>query len=477
MRSVHPLLLVFFSVCAASAQTYQYYFGNIHAHTAFSDGNKDSSSSGVNSPAGSYEYAKQSQDFDFLGISEHNHYSSKSNPGFKRPLYQQGLDMADAANEDGTFVTLFGMEYGVSSQYNGHVLVYGINKLLGWEESVPGVTGANYDVYNAKTDYAGLFAKVNKTPGAFCYLAHPSFDDFSGDGTWNTALANAPYNASFDSAIVGMPLRSGLATNSNASYSDYPQGNYFNYYKKMLYQGYHLGIGYDHDNHYTNFGRGNGGRLVILATSLTKASFFDAIQKMRFYGSDDRNAEITFECSGAVMGSITGGTAYPSINLVHNDPDGELADTMRIWRGVRNSGGLWAEIIKSATGINTLAYTDDHMMSDNEYYYFGEIRQKDGQWIVTSPVWYTRSGQAALNEQKFPAHSIYFDALSRNLHLSVDSSDPVELTLRDLQGRTVLGPAAVNGEMVLPVTGVADGIYVVLLRTGSFVLPVKMAFR
>src|SRR5690606_8243591 len=151
---------------------------------------------------------------------------------------------------------------------------------------------------------------------------------------------------------------------------------------------YHLGIGYDHDNHYTNFGRGNGGRLVILAQSLSRVSFYDAMHKMRFYGSDDMNARITFECNGQIMGAITGGTAWPTFTVLHDDPDGEAADTMKMWRGTENSGGLWAEIVKTVTGNNTCIFTDDHIMSDREYFYFAEIRQKDGQWIVTSPIWY-----------------------------------------------------------------------------------------
>lgn len=477
MRRSFTLLYVLFISGVFSAQTYNYYFGNIHSHTGFSDGNKDSSSSGVSTPVGSYDYAKQSQDFDFLGISEHNHYSSKGNPGFKRPLYQQGLDMADAANENGIFVTLFGMEYGVSSEYNGHVLVYGVSQLLGWEETVPGLSGKNYDVFNGKSDYKGLFSKVNAVPGAFCYLAHPSFDHYTTDGTWNTALANAPYNASFDSAIVGMPLRSGLATNPGATYSDYPQGNYFNYYKKLLYQGYHLGIGYDHDNHYTNFGRGNGGRLVILATGLSRTAFFDAMRSMRFYGSDDRNARVTFECAGAVMGSVLSGTAFPEINLEHDDPDGELADTMRIWRGVKESGGLWAEIVKSATGINTLAFTDEHMMSDHEYYYFGEIRQKDGQWIVTSPVWYTRNSKTLLNELSPPAFSVYYDRSKNEMHVSVDVTAGFLLQLNDAHGRCVFSASVEKSETVLVMPELDPGVYFVSVTSNAGRLRKKILIR
>ncbi len=79
-----PIFILFsFIINSVVAQTYNYYFGNLHSHTGFSDGNKDSLTSGVSQPAGAYNYAKLSQNFDFLGVSEHNHYSSNNNPGFK----------------------------------------------------------------------------------------------------------------------------------------------------------------------------------------------------------------------------------------------------------------------------------------------------------------------------------------------------------------------------------------------------------
>jgi len=40
------------------AQVLNHYYGNLHAHTGFSDGNKDSSVSGVSNPSGSYAFAK-----------------------------------------------------------------------------------------------------------------------------------------------------------------------------------------------------------------------------------------------------------------------------------------------------------------------------------------------------------------------------------------------------------------------------------
>jgi hypothetical protein len=468
------LLLCF----TAGSQTYNYYFGNLHAHTAFSDGNKDSASTGVGRPDGSYAYAKLSQDFDFLGISEHNHYNANHNPGFKLPCYQAGINMANAANQDGAFAALFGMEYGVSSTNNGHVVIYGFNQLIGWESNVGGQAGNNYNIFNAKGDYDGLFKKVKNNPAAFAYLAHPYWTDFTRNGDDSTAIAFSAYNAAYDSAIVGVPLRSGNAFSTFEDYSDYSTGDYFNYYKKMLYIGYHLGIGYDHDNHYTNFGRSNGGRLVILAPALTRANIITAMQHMHFYGSDDANAKIEFTMNGNIMGSVVTGNYYPAFNVVHNDADGEQADTIRIWRGNKNSGGLWAQTLQTVLHNNTATLTDHTIVPGIEYYYFAEIKQADGQWIVTSPIWYTASGNVSIQENNPGIVFNYFpNPVSKNVNISFSEPDDYIISILDISGRTVFENLFHNKNISIDLSELQQGIYTLRVKCKTVLASKKLVIE
>jgi len=444
---------------AGNAQTYNYYFGNLHAHTGFSDGNKDSLNSGVSRPDGSYTYAKLSNDFDFLGISEHNHYSNNNNPGFEIQNYTLGLNMANNANQDGVFAALFGMEYGVSSNYNGHVIIYGFNQLIGWE---PG----NYDIYNDKSDYDGLFRKVKNNPNAFCYLAHPYHTDFSTNGSFSGALAYLPYDQAYDSAIVGVPLRSGLAFSQADTYDDYSTGDYISYYRQLLFKGYHLGIGYDHDNHYTNFGRSNGGRLVILAPSLSRANITDAMQNMRFYGSDDSNAKIDFNMNGQVMGSVVQGTVYPTFQLIHNDPDGENADTIKLFRGSANTGTLWAEQVQISTGNNTLQYTDYNLLMNKEYYYYAEIKQHDQQLIVTSPIWYKGLAPLTLNEYSAEIQMLMYPNPSNGqVHLSVNCEASYKVKVVDTLGKEVYSLTCTKSPQVLELEQLGKGVYILEVQT------------
>jgi hypothetical protein len=84
------------------------------------------------------------------------------------------------------------------------VLIYGTNQLIGWENN-------NYNIYVPKSDYigtpettgtTGLFRTINQLGGnAFATFAHPSFSDFNN-------LTGIAYNATADSAVVGMVIAS-----------------------------------------------------------------------------------------------------------------------------------------------------------------------------------------------------------------------------------------------------------------------------
>lgn len=364
---ISPMFLCCFS---STAQVLNFYYGNIHAHSIYSDGNKDSSTSHASIPYHDYQFAKTAQHFDFLGISEHNHYGAD----MERISYAKGLQQADSANQDGIFVTMYGMEWGVIGPPGGHVLVYGVNQLIGWD-SVGGIP--NYDVYNAKLDYAGLFSKIAATPGAFASLAHPATTDYD-------SMYASPVNATFDSAIVGSAIRSGPAFSTDTTYSDPSSSSYEARYKDALKRGYHLGPTLDHDNHYTTFGKTAAGRTVVLASALTRAGIVDAIKKMRTQSSDDWNVRVTFTINGNPLGSILSDTTNPQISVTVFDPDLETTSNIVITYGIPGSGVNPTTLVSSTTG--SLTYT--HIIPTGaSYYYYAVVTQADGNKIFTAPIW------------------------------------------------------------------------------------------
>lgn len=109
MKRLILLLTTIGIISLANAQTYNFYFGNLHSHTGYSDGNNDGNSP---TPTSAYTYAKLSTNMHFLGISEHNHNESTN---MSLANWSALKSQTAAANQDGTFVCMYGMEWGASS--------------------------------------------------------------------------------------------------------------------------------------------------------------------------------------------------------------------------------------------------------------------------------------------------------------------------------------------------------------------------
>lgn len=380
-----PLLFVILLLPVTVFCQYNFYFGNLHSHSSYSDGNKDSTASGYYYPGQDFYFAKQSYHMDFLGIAEHNHYTANNNPGMHRIDYAKGLLQADTANNDGTFVSMFGMEWGVISN-GGHVITYGVPSLVGWETG-SGAWGSssNYDIYCAKSDYASFWPIVNSYSTGFCTLAHPQSDDYS-----NLIGSGTSYSSVADNAIAGVAIRSGSAFSTTTNYTDPAPTLYEYYYLAALAKGYHLGPTADQDNHYTTFGRTSKIRTVVLARELNRDSIMAACKAMRFYASDDWNAQVTFTVNGNYMGSNFTTNNNSSIYVSVTDPDaGDNVDSIIVYSGAPGSG-INATMIASAKNSSVLNFTDVTFAS-TQYYYFIKIKQVDGDIIWTSPIWVYRN--------------------------------------------------------------------------------------
>ncbi|MES2332874.1 MAG: HYR domain-containing protein [Bacteroidota bacterium] len=365
-----------------------YYFGTLHSHTDYSDGNKDNIG---HTPLDAFNYASASLGMDFLGVSEHNHFSSLDNPGNEVANYHLGMAQAATFNSSHTnFLALYGMEWGVISG-GGHVVVYGdgLTELFGWESNVNGNVGPNYDVYVPKSTYLGvegLFKKVNDyiAKNAFATLAHPNSSDYNN-------LSNIPYDASADDAISGVAVESGPATSSNITYSN-PGASMFYlwYYNKLLSKGYHLGPTIDHDNHNTTFGRTTAARTAVIAPSLTQGDIIKGVRDMHFYATEDYNTKVDFTINTRIMGSIFEDTNAPSIEVNVTDATPAVTNNtlIRVMFGIPGSGIL--PVVIDSVFATSLSYVDNSLANHTTGYYYIDITN-EGKRTVTSPIWYTRS--------------------------------------------------------------------------------------
>jgi hypothetical protein len=417
--------------------TYRFFRGNLHGHSGYSDGNKDASTSGASTPGDDYALARQAQQFDFMGISEHNH----SQAGMDLPDYARGLAQADAANQEGSFVTLYGMEYGTISG-GGHVIIYNYNKLIGWE---PG----NYDVYSPKGDYTTLFSILAKQPGAIAYLAHPKTTDYNN-------LLTTPLNPTTAQVLIGSAMRSGPAFSTSTTYSDPSNSTFETQFMAALKQGYHIGPTIDHDSHYSVFGRSTPARLVVLANALTRPALLDALQQRRFYAADDDNTEVTFTVGSQPMGSVLAQAGAPTFTVTVNDPDpNDAVSSIALFSGIPG-GAATAAQLTAGTGSATLTYTDN-IPDQATYYYYAVITQADGDKFWTAPIRYTRNDAAT--SPPLPVQLTSFQATLLNEYQAVLrwatatelNSDYFEVE-RSVDGRSyyAVGRLAAAGSSSLP---------------------------
>ncbi|RYF87084.1 MAG: T9SS type A sorting domain-containing protein [Chitinophagaceae bacterium] len=409
------------NVATTLAATQNFYYGNLHAHSAYSDGNKDNPSF---TPANDYAYAKGSQCFDFLGISEHNH----SGTGMNLSKWQPGLTQAAAATTS-NFLALYGMEWGVISN-GGHVLVYGIDQLLGWE-------AGNYNAFVAKSDYlgtpqttgtTGLFRFINNWGNnAFASLCHPSFSDYNN-------LANIAYNSTADSAIVGSAIASGPPFSTSTTYNDPPNGlGDLDYFRILLAKGYRIGPVMDGDNHNTNFGRANYNRLAVVSPSLDKNDFLAAMRNMRFYATEDCDTRVYFSVNNQSMGSVTTAAGFPSISIYVNDPTNAAAiPQIKIKYGIKGSGAL--SVTLDSVNAKTFNFTDVNLPANTEVYYYADITV-GGARVITSPIWFTRTaGALPVNWLSFTADVTTDNRVKLNWQTAAEINNDYFVVERSIDG-------------------------------------------
>jgi hypothetical protein len=332
--------------------------------------------------------------------------------------------------------------------------VYGFDSLIGWENG-------NYDIYNAETDYHGLFEKVATNPSAFCYLAHPQSSDYD-------SLFLKPYDSLVDKAVTAIPFRSGPAFSTSITYDDSANGTYLSKFYTALSKGYHVGICIDHDTHNTVFGRSQAGRTGVIARNLTQQSVMEAYQKMNIYATDDWNAQVDFKVNGEIMGSVFAGQGQPEVTMNYVDPDGEGITQMWLYDGTPGSGAT-PNLVYTIYQFESFSFTPD--LADGETkYYFIKVEQTDGDQIFTSPIWYTRDDDLSAKPiQSKPQLQITSGNANQWVNINLQSNAPLsgELQILNLNGKVMFATSLSNTTLF------SQTFHKELLGTGLFLVNVS----
>ena len=245
------------------APSYHQYIGDLHAHTAVSDGR--------GTPQEAYDAARAGG-ADFLAVTDHSSSISAAEWTAERAA-------ADAATLDGTFVAIpaFELTYGW-----GHINAFDVPDL---PAKKTGNQGGRKNVVAATYDWLASY------PGASAQWNHPTeysknFDDF------------AYYSGARD-GVMNL-----LEVHNYGSWDYYGTTDFESSYVMALDHDWHVMPSANSDTHITDWITGYESRTVLLAPALTRADLYEAMRAHRGYATEDKDLVVEFTVDGQVMGSV-----------------------------------------------------------------------------------------------------------------------------------------------------------------------------
>jgi len=364
------------SAAFAADGEYFYFHGDIHSHTGFSDGVEGST------PAGAYAHARDVAGLDFYCVTDHFFPTAPYDPASLTPEeYTQLKEMADAANQNDSFVTLYGYEW---TKDNTHGNVYMAPDFI--SATTPG------------TFYPELFVQRLADLRVFGHFNHPAIEDdsdwddwvFSSQGAWCMRLVEV--RSVFPPALNRADLTGEIAK-----------------YAEAIEKGWLVGVDGSKDTHDATWGEFGADswqkfNTVALATSLTRDSIIEALQMRRTYVSQDTDfqtnpLEVEFRASrdsGAtypyIMGEALDAAGAPQIDLrlTAGESGTDYIKELRIYK----NGSAVATDTDIHRLNHTMTYTDTSPAPGD--FYFAFIIEEDDEVALTSPL-FIRNGDTDLD--------------------------------------------------------------------------------
>jgi hypothetical protein len=219
---------------------YQFYWGDMHAHTSYSDG--------VQLPVDAYRHARDVAKIDFFAVTDHDVQLTFDE-------YADMIHQADAFDKPGSFAALYGVEWTTEI---GHICYYMSDRFR-----------ISTDLESAYREFAEL--------RLMAHFNHPAIGDFN-HGRYAPMAAGSMY-----AAEVRNPKE-------EASYI------------QLLNAGWRVGAEGSQDKHDATWGEGPHWT-VALAKELTRRGILEALRARRIYSTWDRNMRLEFVVDGEDMGA------------------------------------------------------------------------------------------------------------------------------------------------------------------------------
>lgn len=373
-----------------------FYFGNLHAHTSYSDG--------TGTPEEAFSYAQDTGNLDFIAVTEHNHAAAGPTSGDRNDglliatdptLYPKLIADANAATVDTKFVAIYGQEFSTISKGN-HSNAFMAKKVI---------TTPNGEYEQVFTD-----DWMNEYGVEVIQLNHPwdgknknkkkiSAQNVGTDLDTNYGFNRFSSRAEFVRALDGRATLIEVVNGPGLTNPEEDEVLFGTsrpaFYLAYLNLGLHLAPTADQDNHYRTWGTLTESRTVVLAPKLTRSEILKAMKERRVYASEDMDLKVAFTINGKLMGSINpklspGEAAKIRIGISDAD-EPDSAYRVRVFYDPR-PGGPQASQVNSVTVNNNDSITISHVPNSGKGYYFIVVTStqsaNEGYSAWTAPIWF-----------------------------------------------------------------------------------------
>ena len=338
-----------------AAPGYDLYFGDLHAHTGYSDG------AAGTTPWDAFP-AAIAAGADFMALTEHYSTSNAYEPWTMDEQEWQDLKDAAAHFTSRNFVAIPAYEFWLVANV-GEINTYGVPDLPPKMEFLGPDRLGSYQGWLAQRGGVGQFNHPT-------YVTH-DFKDYAG------------LSATRDGAMGMIEVYNDVVTEAS--------------YVKALDAGWHVMPSANSDTHGADWIAGSDVRTVLLAGSLTPADLYAAMRAQRGYATLDKNLGVRFSVNGGVMGStLTRSPAYSAEVRVW-DPDalaGRASDAVTLVEIVSDGGAVVRSLTLSpAAGVKTVTWTATGLPARAKYFWVrvstasSDASGLPGVTAWTAPVW------------------------------------------------------------------------------------------
>ena len=335
-------------------------WGDIHTHTAYSDGR--------GSVAETYQFGRDYSALDFAAVTDHSFLVSDS-------MWRENKEVTNRFHKPGEYVTFLAYEWSGTTDVGGDHNVYFRDGDAELTRCYSYYNYQNLRMYHGPNHGAGHVEELFRVLGAHLrgsnILAIPHFGGRRGNPEWHDPRIQR---------LIEI-------------YSDHRRSE--DWARTFLDRRYRIGIMASTDNHAGNAGYGfrirpakpeaerpeerSTSLVAVYAPARTREAIFDALYRRHTYATTGNRMLVEFRVNGALMGEEIRSEAPPRIQA---SVEG-TAPLDKIYV-LRNSRVIYAQ---PGEGLSArFEYVDNSAGWKGSFYYL-RAEQKDGEQAISSPVW------------------------------------------------------------------------------------------